>query len=301
MKRIWYHANCLDGFTAAWVFHKRYGPKIDIVYQAVKYGDALPEFRRGDEVYILDFSWDRQTLIGLRDALGSKGNLLVLDHHKTAQKELEHLNFAYFDMERSGAGIAWDYFHRASYSWDGARRKDRPLLVDIVEDRDLWNFQRPDTKTVTAYMMSVPMNFGQWDEVQRGLEAGGFSIHIAGEAILRTQEKQVKALAESASVVEISGLKAMLVNTSILQSEVCHYLLENHEDIDLAATAAFNTQRGNIQWSLRSRKDGVDVSEIAKTFGGGGHHSAAGFYSNKLHEVVNASPKIPKHPTPIGV
>jgi len=32
-----------------------------------------------------------------------------------------------------------------------------------------------------------------------------------------------------------------------------------------------------VQWSLRSREDGIDVSEIAKTFGGGGHKHAAGF------------------------
>jgi len=34
---------------------------------------------------------------------------------------------------------------------------------------------------------------------------------------------------------------------------------------------------GKRQWSLRSRDGGVDVSEIAKAHGGGGHKQAAGF------------------------
>ena len=286
MKRVWYHANCLDGFTAAWVFHKRYGPKTDIVYQAVKYGDPLPEFRRGDEVYILDFSWDRQTLIGLRDALGSKGRLLVLDHHKTAQKELEHLNFAYFDMDRSGAGLAWDYFHRSSYSWDGAKREDRPLLVDIVEDRDLWKFQNQDTKTVTAYMMSVPMNFGQWDEIQRGLEAGGFSIGIAGDSILGYRDKLIKQIAAKHQWVSIHGVEVVAVSTPILQSEICNFLLETKPDARVSGAVSSDPLSNSVKWSLRSREDGVDVSAIAEKFGGGGHHCAAGFTTIRHHEAI---------------
>lgn len=49
---------------------------------------------------------------------------------------------------------------------------------------------------------------------------------------------------------------------------------------------------GKFQFSLRSRGD-IDVSEIAKKFGGGGHKNAAGFQLKTLPEWVVASPTRP--------
>ena len=42
------------------------------------------------------------------------------------------------------------------------------------------------------------------------------------------------------------------------------------------AACYWDTPEGRV-FSLRSSSDGVDVSEIAKQFGGGGHKNAAGF------------------------
>jgi len=41
-------------------------------------------------------------------------DVVVLDHHQTAQKALEGLNFAHFDMTKSGAVLAWNTSSRAS-------------------------------------------------------------------------------------------------------------------------------------------------------------------------------------------
>ena len=38
-------------------------------------------------------------------------NLVILDHHKTNQAKLEGINYAYFDMHKSGVGLAWEYFY----------------------------------------------------------------------------------------------------------------------------------------------------------------------------------------------
>jgi uncharacterized protein len=34
----------------------------------------------------------------------------ILDHHKTAQQALQSKPYAIFDMEKSGAGLTWEYF-----------------------------------------------------------------------------------------------------------------------------------------------------------------------------------------------
>jgi oligoribonuclease NrnB/cAMP/cGMP phosphodiesterase (DHH superfamily) len=75
-------------------------------------------------VYILDFSYDEETLRNLY----KKVEVVVLDHHKTAEKDLKDLSFAKFDMNKSGAMMAWEYFHP---------EKEVPLMIRYIQDRDL--------------------------------------------------------------------------------------------------------------------------------------------------------------------
>jgi phosphoesterase RecJ-like protein len=46
---------------------------------------------------------------------------------------------------------------------------------------------------------------------------------------------------------------------------------------DVKFSMLLKEDRGNVKGSLRTRRNDVDLSEIAKKFGGGGHPKAAGF------------------------
>ena len=72
---------------------------------------------------------------------------------------------------------------------------------------------------------------------------------------------------------------ACIVNCPpVNNSELLGYLAETSA-ADFAL-GYFCRADGTWQYSLRSRgKDAYDVSAVAKHFGGGGHHSAAGFES----------------------
>src|SRR5438309_9630563 len=141
-----YHGACRDGFTAAWVAAMRH-PGAD--FQAGYFGNKAPSVI-GRSVVILDFSYPREVLETMaREA----EELVLLDHHKTAEADLAGLPYAHFDMERSGAGLAWDYFFPG---------EPRPWLVDYVEDRDLWRFRLPDSKAVNAYLSVLPFDFAAW-------------------------------------------------------------------------------------------------------------------------------------------
>ena len=97
-KVVLYHAGCHDGFGAAWAAHQKFGDSAE--YTAVQYGQDPPNIEAGSEVYIVDFSYPRPIL----EALNKKmSKLVVLDHHDTARKELEGLDYATFDMDKSGA------------------------------------------------------------------------------------------------------------------------------------------------------------------------------------------------------
>ena len=211
-------------------------------------------------VYILDFSYDPETLVEIsKDCM-----VVVLDHHKTAQEKLtpligKHDNLHIeFDMERSGALMAWEYFH------------DEPVpdLIRHISDRDLWQFKLTGTSQVHKALVSYPMDFNLWDSLD--IE----QLKLEGATCERMYSSLVNNIVASSWVSKIAGKKCAVVNTSIAWSEVGEALLEKHQNVEFAAS--FTVFNGQVMWSLRSR-DEFDVSEVAKQFGGGGHKNAAGF------------------------
>src|SRR5688500_3788876 len=103
MRYVLYHGNCHDGFGAAWAARRKFGDAA--VYQPVTHGYPPPTMPPGSEVLIVDFAYPRSTLLELDD----QHQVQVLDHHKTAQTDLEGLGFCIFDLERSGAMLTWEY------------------------------------------------------------------------------------------------------------------------------------------------------------------------------------------------
>jgi nanoRNase/pAp phosphatase (c-di-AMP/oligoRNAs hydrolase) len=189
-------------------------------------------------------------------------SLLVLDHHKTAEEDLAGLDFARFDMEHSGARLAWDHYV--------GKLADVWWLVDYVEDRDLWRWALPESKAVNATIQSWPETLEAWDELAKLPITDAVS---QGLAILRYQATIVEKLSQKPQEVMLGGYAVLTVNAPVLQSEVCEKLAQGR-----AFGACWFETDGKRVWSLRSREPSdVDVSKIAKAFGGGGHARAAGF------------------------
>ena len=254
-----YHANCTDGFAAAWVLH-RFLPEAEFI--PARHGDPPPDVT-GKCVYIVDFSYPRATLLEMKEKAQS---LVVLDHHKTAQKELEGLDFCHFDMSRSGAMMAWDYF---------AEGVAAPWILPYVQDRDLWKWELENSKAVNAFIGSIPMNFMAWDYALHTTSPAG--AIMSGQAILKNIAQQVSLVQSYATEIELSGFTVPYANSPIYQSEIGHELCQGKP---FAIVWYFDGKK--FVYSLRSDEDGVDVSEIAKTFGGGGHKHAAGFSTQIL-------------------
>lgn len=270
--KVIYHHNCIDGFTAAWVATRIYA-RAELF--PAQYGEAPPDVT-GQEVLILDFSYPRETLLAMYETAES---LLVLDHHKTAQADLDGLDFCVFDMDRSGAGLAWDILIPES---------SRPKLVNYVEDRDLWRWELPESKPVNALIGSYEQSLEQWTDLAVALDRDFATCIGQGQALIRGVDRYVREMAKQARMTELGGwgripvVNAPYINTS----ELVGHLAEHSPDGGEVAFAVGWFQRGDgkFQYSLRSRGD-FDVSLIAKMFGGGGHKNAAGFTVDKLvHE-----------------
>ena len=259
-KYILFHGGCPDGFGAAWCFWKKFGN--DAEYIPCFHGKQIPDLINDSEVYIIDFSFKCEVLLDLET---KHKKIVLLDHHISAQKELENLSFATFDMDKSGAILAWEYLNPGVES---------PKLLKYVEDRDLWLFKLPHSKEINAYISIIPFDFNSWDKMVNDLEQGFDSIKQNGSILLKYDQQNVSQICKQTKMVEFENQMVPSVNTPILNSDVGNKLLQLYPEAKFSITWYMNRDN-EFKVSLRSKGD-FDVSEVAKKYGGGGHKSAAG-------------------------
>lgn len=271
---IYHGPSCLDGFCCRWIVHSKW-PDVEAVVGI--YGQEPPDVT-GRHVLIADFSYPEETL---REMAKVAASITVLDHHKTAEhvEKLirENVIRGAFDMNRSGAGLCYHYV------WGSPML---PKLVAHVQDRDLWRWEIPDTAEVTAFLSSLGMtaeSLPAWTEAARALESGRrHEVVPAGAAIIRQREVDMRTvIAAAARTMVIGGHRVPVCNAPhFWASEIAGMLAEGHP---FAATY-FDLADGRRQFSLRSREGGIEVHEIAASYGGGGHPKAAGFTAEPGYE-----------------
>lgn len=277
-----YHGNCADGFSAAWCFWRRYRDGAD--YVAGVYQEPPPDVT-GRDVYLVDFSYKRPVV---EQMLKTARSVCLIDHHKTAIDDLKPLfaqdgwtgepkQLAYLvDLDRSGATLAWDYLFPG---------EPRPLLLGHVEDRDLWRFKLAGTREIQANVFSYNYTFEQWDKLMAAGQAELLQMTVAGAAIERKHHKDIAELVKVCQRrMNIGGHDVPVASLPYTLSSDAGHLMATGEKF---AACYWDTDTGRT-FSLRAADSGMDVSEIAKGYGGGGHAKAAGFTVPRSHELAVA-------------
>ena len=250
---VLYH-NDADGFGAAYALWKKY--RDGAHYIPVQYQEDQPEIPEGvEKIYIVDFSYSR----GILEELNLFYEVLVIDHHKTAQEALADLPFAIFDTQRSGAVLTWETIHDTK----------APDLLYYVQDRDLWLWELPLSEEINLGISALPLDFEVWDKTPlNGLLA-------TGESIKKFRDQQIERTLKNVRMMSVMGHEVPAVNTNVNTSEVGDALCRIYP-LAKFSVMYFDRQDGKRVFSLRSRGD-FDVSMVARVFGGGGHKNAAGF------------------------
>lgn len=308
MPLVIYHANCADGFTAAWAVHKA----MPADFHAAFY-QAPPPDVTGRDVIMVDFCYAHDIMLQLQRTARS---LLVLDHHKTADEVLapeprikpayltvhringtpecgiaswpdlqaaagwdrdegitKAIIYALIDQQRSGAGIAWDFFHPSA---------PRPALVNHVEDRDLWRFALPGTREIQSAIFSRPYSFAAWDALAAMDTA---ELRREGAVLERKHHKDVAELVTAcARRMVIAGHDVPAASIPYTMASDAGAILAQGEHF----AACYYDTAHTREFSLRSHADGLDVSVVAGLYGGGGHARAAGFRVPRDHELARA-------------
>jgi uncharacterized protein len=262
---VLYHGKCPDGFGGAYAAWKKFGDTA--TYISVDHGDAPPEGLDGREVYLVDFCYETAEQM---DALAKTAKrLVVLDHHESARAFAERAPEYVYDAERSGATIAWNYFHP---------EMPAPRLMRYLEDGDLYRYALPETRDIFSYLLVLPFAFSAWDELALGLEDDAKRDAILKKASAYTEffEAFAQSSVERAKKVRFEGYEIYFVATHpniTVKSYVGHELYTKLPPFALIVTAHPNG------FGVSIRGDGtVDVAKIAEKYGGGGHPGSAGFF-----------------------
>lgn len=266
---VLYHGrSCPDGFAAAlaaWLF---YGGQVEMVgldHGDTQSADDLPPLA-GRAVYILDFSFTAEILSAIEQRAAK---LVLLDHHKSAAEKLTgfacRCGVVHFDMGKSGARLAWEFFH-----------PDAPLpdLVRFVEDRDIWAWKFPESAAYLAALDMEPFDLARWRDIAAFNPDQKAVFMARGQAMDEKFHKLASDIAEGAQPVTFNGQPGLMVNApGAFHSLVGEMLSQRSGSFALMWTAG---KGGIVKVGLRSQR-GFDCIPLAESMGGGGHAQACGF------------------------
>ena len=270
-----YH-NDLDGQAAAFVVRKAEGG--DAVCISMAYGKPFPLERvePGERVVIVDFSIDPLEMLAL---LAVTENVVWIDHHKTAIDKYANFPRELNGIRRDGTAgcvLAWEYCFPAD---------PLPRAIMLVGDRDVWAWQfGQETANFCAGLMMLdtspesvvwPTLLKDTHQFQRVTDSGatinGYRAQFYAE--------MVKSIGFEA---DLDGHRCFCLNAARVDSKSFGDAIKEY---NFVSSFYFDGKQYTI--SLYSEK--IDVSEIAKAHGGGGHKGASGFQCATLPYTLTGS------------
>ena len=275
--KCFYH-NDLDGKCSAALVYNEMKNKFsrEVELCPVNYGEAFPwgSIGDGEDVWMVDFS-----LQPFSDMikLSNVAKLTWIDHHKTAIEAYTQSKTTIRGIQRNGIGacqLVFDYIHPNIAVPDAVR---------LLAEYDVWNHKDPRCLPFQYGMRlrDLSPEDNRWAIIFAApADSAAITDTVAtGDTILNfiKQDNRVRAGAACFDL-NFEGLHFLAANQGPCNSQLFDSLIKPEHD----AVLAFYWARDKWRVSMYTSKEGVDVSPIAKKYGGGGHAGAAGFQCTEL-------------------
>ena len=315
--KCYYHTD-LDGQAAAFCVHAWagiHGPhEHGNCMRPITYGDEFPvsNILPGEQVWIVDYSIDPKDMEAL---LAVTPHVTWIDHHKTSIDKYEGFPHHLRGIRCSGVAgcvLTWQYLHWYTRRGEGEERfgdlgdpypyentdtMPVPRMIELVGDRDIWAWKHGDeTKHFFAGSQlhdtspesdfwwkcmehetqdAPPPNTGNRDARLRG-EKWWAQLLRDGETIERYKAQSDVGVNEAIGYeVDFEGYRCFACNRARVSSDRFGDRIGRY---DILLPHYHNGK----QWTVSLYSESVDVSDIAKRYGGGGHKGAAGFQCPSL-------------------
>lgn len=190
---VLYHANCSDGFCAAWILSKVYP---DAEFVATDTGCTTVDLNGRDVMLVGNMYW----IPYIREVIAKKAKSVAVFKNPMPTESYvgsKIPEYVHSDSERSVSRQVWDWvveelnggqFPDAPvWMFDYASRGTAPWLVEYVDDANMDRYVLPYSRAVNCALWSFPLTFDEWDRLHK---FGWKRLVPDGEAILRYVEQQ---------------------------------------------------------------------------------------------------------------
>lgn len=289
-----YHRADFDGIFCREIARK-FLPE-DTEFIGWDYGDQVPEVPQDCVLYILDLS--------VPELMGHNG-LLWIDHHKTAIDAYSQDIPGYRIDGVAACRLAWQWFTRNGNCPDALPNREQfftrtviePIAVRLAGEYDVWDKRDPDAEVFQFGLRSVELTSHIWrqlldDTLPNALEGTGnewttswlATNHLLqnGKLLQRYQIECDKSVMQRSFLVAFEGLKFLALNTARCNSLTFAVKDVNETGHDALLGFVWNGKEYAVSLYHAKHRTELDLSEIAKKYGGGGHRGACGFRAQTL-------------------
>jgi len=288
---ICFYHDDMDGYASAAIVRKAF-PEVKL--QRIQYGDIekidFAQFKlnmiKEQDIVIVDFSFPKAYMNALKELYDREQikSVVWIDHHISAKKEnpdlWEDISFGGIRKieQESAALLTWQYYFPVD---------EESMTLIFISCYDTWKFHGKETE-IKQYISLLNVCIGRtkeeplspdWDLFFKADYKISKEELIIGQFLLEAANQRADDAIKDGRVIDFRCHKTLCVNS---RNDIS-LIGEKIYNMDYEIGLIWCVRNGVVTASLRSRK--VDVSELAKTYGGGGHKSAAGF-TMKIHDFA---------------
>lgn len=295
----------------------------EIEFLGWDYGDEIPDLSEYQDVFMADISFPPKVMLEIQKS--GKG-FIWCDHHISAimgteqlfAKENVQLPAGIRDVKFAACELTWMECFPYLQSDNNSPWAGMPEIVRLLGRYDCFEHKGTDEKGMIikfqygartlmhnykdCYLfLTLSFNFKKFMDMNynhiQNIHNSGASVYM----YLCTEAKQTYSKAFSVTFFEPSIVPTDKIHSST--STLRRFLAVNQERFNpinfgidyhkkgYDGFACFWFNKGKWTFSLYNNNGLVDCSAIAKSFGGGGHKSAAGFVVEDLSAVIKTDSK----------
>jgi len=278
--KVFYHSKDLDGWASGAIVKHKY-PEAEMF--PINYGDKFPwsEIKPDDVVYMVDFSLSIEDMDRLNNHL--QQNLAWIDHHIGIIREYEDTPMRYLpilgkrDTSVAACELTWEFLF-------GGRIPVFIRLLSLYDtwshnDREFdWNFIEDFQYGFKAGSKDPKDDMSFWDMWFRfkDREDLAHEVMLDGKLIRSYIEDRFETtLRDRSYKIDWEGYRCLVVNGD---PYIANFMTRSKEFEGCFVAISYVNRKGE-SWevSLRTLRNDIDLSVLAKKYGGGGHRAAAGF------------------------
>lgn len=294
-----YHKKCPDGFTGFFLLHQSrlidFNAKIMPDVPSAKF----PPNDINGNVIIIDVAYKFEVL---EKIIKQSKSVLFIDHHVTIRDDTLKLEKMYpnkfktiYNEKKSGATLVWEYLYP---------KKKHPKFIDLIEDNDTGTWKIPGVKDfMSGFNVNYNLKLTNENIIKfKSLFKKSTVLKLMKIGKIYNEYRQYLVDENSTRITITKFPSEMIYNqfrnqfNKIGQYKVAVYCgsscpnpselakkILSDTKADIFVSWVLNLDRDEYVLTLRS--ENVDVGNIAKLFGGGGHTYAAAcsFKSNRYN------------------